>query len=279
MPSEHPAQSPLVSVMIAAHDAERYVEAAVQSVLGQAHVRFEIVIVDDGSSDRTWALLQGLAAGDARVRVLRNERNLGIVATRNRLLAEVDPQSTYLAVLDADDLCLPGRLERQVAFLEQHPDHAAVGCHAIILDEQGRELGRRRYPVTSAEIRRVITRYNPMANPGAMMRHSAVRAVGPYDTRYPRCQDYELWLRLASRFELANLDAFLLGYRVSATQVKQKHLRESVQLTIAIQRRFLFARRFFRPFNVLYWILEHGLLVLPQAWVLGLFKALTYRPG
>ena len=272
-------EDPLVCVMMAAHDAERYLTAAVESVLAQSYPRFELLVVDDGSTDGTLALLEQLAQRDARVRVLRNERNLGVVATRNRMLGEAPPAAKYLAVLDADDVCLPQRLARQVAFLEQHPRHALVGCHTQIIDEQGRPVGLRRYPTSAAQIRRVITRYNPIAHPGAMLRRSAVNEVGPYDADYPRCQDYELWLRLAERYDLANLDEVLIGYRISATQVKQRHLRESLRLTVQIQRRWLFSPRFFNPFNVLYWLAEHVLLALPDALVLGLFKRLTYRSG
>ena len=265
--------------MMAAHQAERFVQAAVESVLGQDYPAFELLVVDDGSSDGTAALLARLAAADSRVRVLRNERNLGIVATRNRMLAEVHPQARYLAVLDSDDVCLPGRLRKQVDFLERNPDHAAVGCHTTIIDERGAEVGLRRYPTDAAAVRRVITRYNPIAHPGVMLRRSALEQVGSYDPRYPRCQDYDLWLRLAARFELANLDEALIGYRLSDAQVKQKHMRESLRLTIAIQRPWLFAPRFFRPWNVVYWGLEHALLLVPHDLVLWLFKRLTYIRG
>jgi glycosyltransferase involved in cell wall biosynthesis len=260
-----------------AHNAASYVEEAIASVLAQDYAAFEVLVVDDGSTDGTAEVLARLAARDARVRWLRNERNLGIVATRNRLLAEADPRATYLAVLDADDVCLEGRLRKQVEFLEQHRDHAAVGSHTVIIDEQGRRVGERRYPTSSAELRRVMTRYNPIAQSAVMLRRSALETVGQYDPRYPRCQDYDLWLRLASRFPLANLDEPLIGYRVSTTQGKSTHLKESLRLTIAIQRSWLLRPGFFRLWNVVYWGLEHALMLLPDRVVLWLFKRLAYR--
>ena len=271
------SDAPHVCVMMPAYNAARDVETAIESVLGQDYPAFDLLVVDDGSTDGTLEVLARFAAKDPRVRFLRNERNLGIVATRNRLLAEADSRAKYLAVLDADDVCLAGRLRKQVEFLERHPDHAAVGSQTLVIDEAGRRVGERRYPTSSAELRSVMTRYNPIAQSAVMLRRSALEAVGHYDPRFPRCQDYDLWLRLASRFELANLDEPLIEYRVSQTQGKKTHLKETLRLTIAIQRGWLLRPRFFRPWNVVYWGLEHGLLLLPDPWVLSLFKRLAYR--
>jgi glycosyltransferase involved in cell wall biosynthesis len=268
---------PLVSVVMPVHNAERFLREAIESALGQTHRALELVLVDDGSTDGSWAIAQELAAGDARVKAFRNPHNLGIVKTRNRAFAEADPRSEYFAVLDSDDVCMPDRLERQVGFLRAHPDHGLVGGNTLIIDEHGAEVGERRYPSTHEQIIKVITRYNPIAQPSVMIRRSALREVGQYDERYPRCQDYDLWLRMAARWKLANLDSFTLKYRISATQGKRVKLRDSLRFTIDIQRQWLFHPAFFRPFNVLYWVAEHGLLLLPEPLVLGLFKFATYR--
>ena len=107
-------------------------------------------------------------------------------------------------------------------------------------------------------------------------RRAALESVGVYDERSSRCQDYDLWLRMAARFKVANLDEPTLRYRVSPTQGKRSHLRETLKLTLEIQRRWMFRRPFFRPGNVLYVGLEHALLLLPEPLVLVLFKRVTY---
>ena len=122
-----------------------------------------------------------------------------------------------------------------------------------------------------------ITRYNPIAQPAAMIRRAALAEVGRYDERYPRCQDYDLWLRLADRFKVANLASDTIKYRISETQGKRVKLRDSLRFTLQIQRPWLFRPRFFRAFNVLYWCAQHALLLLPEPFVLGLFKYVTYR--
>lgn len=269
--------APFVSVVMPVYEGERFLAEAIESVLGQSYEHLELVLVDDGSRDRSWEIAGEYARRDARVRPFRNERNLGIVKTRNRAFAEADPSSEYFAVMDGDDVCMPDRLERQVAFLQAHPEHAIVGGNTLIIDEHGAQIGERRYPSAHEQIARVITRYNPIAQPTVMIRRSALDAVGRYSERFPRCQDYDLWLRMAARFKVANLDAYTLKYRISATQGKRTQLRATLKLTIELQRQWLFHRPFFRPENVAYWAAEHALLLLPDAVVLELFKRVSYR--
>jgi hypothetical protein len=132
--------------------------------------------------------------------------------------------------------------------------------------------------VSAAEIERVIGRFNPIAHPAATIRRSALDAVGGYDPRYRRCQDYDLWLRIAARWPLANLEQPLLRYRISEGQAKQKHLRQSLQLTIDIQRKWLWHPRFRSALNLAYFAAEHALLLLPETLVMGLFTRMTYEP-
>jgi glycosyltransferase involved in cell wall biosynthesis len=263
---------PRVSVLMPAFNAERFLAPAVDSVLGQSHEDLELVVVDDGSTDHTFELLQEYARKDPRVRALRNEQNLGIVHTRNRAFAEADPRSAFFALMDSDDVCEPARLALQLDFLSGHPDHALVGGNLILIDEAGAELGRRLYPSSYEAITSVITRFNPIAQPTATVRRSAIDAVGTYDVRYPRCQDYDLWLRVARRFKIANLPAFTLRYRISQTQGKATALRESLKQTLNIQREYMFEPQFFRARNIAYWVAQHGLFALPESVVLALWK-------
>jgi glycosyltransferase involved in cell wall biosynthesis len=259
------------------YNSQRYLSEAIQSILDQTHTNFEFVIVDDCSEDESWQIASEFASRDDRIKLFRNPSNLGIVKTRNRGFTQSNPQHRYLAIMDSDDISLTHRLEKQIAFLESHPDHALVGGNTLIIDETSREIGSRRYPSQDREIRRVITRYNPIAQPTAMLRRSALQQVGMYDERYPRCQDYDLWCRITARYKAANLDEYTIKYRVSETQGKTVHLRDSLIYTIRIQREWLFHKPFVNPFNLLTFGLEHCLLWLPEPVTLMLFKAITYR--
>lgn len=264
-------------MLMPAFNAERFLARAVDSVLAQTHEDLELVVVDDGSTDRTFELLEDYARRDPRVRPLRNGSNLGIVRTRNRAFAEADPKSAYFAIMDSDDVCMPERLALQLDFLEAQPDHALVGGNLILIDDADRDIGHRRYPASYEAICDAITRYNPIAQPTATIRRRAIEAVGTYDARYPRCQDYDLWMRIARRFKIANLDAFTLRYRISDTQGKVTALRKSLKLSLQVQREHMFEPQFFRAKNVAYWLAQHGLLALPDALVLALWKRVTLK--
>jgi glycosyltransferase involved in cell wall biosynthesis len=270
---------PRVTIAMPVRNASAYLREAIDSVLAQTYPHWELVCIDDGSRDDSLRILRDYADREPRIRPFSQSGHGGIVAARNRAFDEADPTSTYLAILDADDVALPDRLEAQVEFLESHADHALVGGHTLIIDEQSRELGIRRYPSTYAEISDVITRFNPFAQSAVMLRRSMLQQVGHYDPAYPRCQDYDLWLRTASRFPVANLDRPVIRYRISAAQGKVTHLRQTLQLTLRLQRRWLWHPRFFRPHNAAYVALEHALPILPDAAILALFKRLRYSPS
>lgn len=272
----HTMTVPFVSVLMPVYNAERFLREAVESVLAQTHRELELIAVDDASSDGSHALLQEYATRDARVRVFRQTHNQGIVAARNRAFREADPAAEFCAILDADDVCEPDRIAQQVAFLQAHPDHALVGGHTLIIDEHSQVIGIRRYPSDYATICKTITRYNPIAQPAVMLRRSMLPAREPYDAAFPRCQDYELWLRLAAAHPIANLDRPVLRYRVSETQGKRTQLRKTLALTIELQRKWLFHPRYRNVFNVAYVAAEHALLLLPDAAILALFKRVTY---
>jgi hypothetical protein len=101
--------------------------------------------------------------------------------------------------------------------------------------------------------------------------------VGRYDLRYPQCQDYDLWMRVARRFEIANLARYVLRYRISPSQVKSRALKASLRYTLQIQRENMLEPRFFQAQNVAYWLAQHGLLALPNAVVLELWKRVTLK--
>jgi glycosyltransferase involved in cell wall biosynthesis len=267
---------PRVTIAMPVHNASAYLREALDSVLAQSYPHWELVCIDDASRDDSWQILSEYAARDPRVRPFKQPGHAGIVAARNRAIDEADPESTYLAILDADDVALPDRLEAQVRFLESHPDHAMVGGHTIIIDEQSRELGIRRYPSDYRAICGVIARFNPFAQSAVTLRRSMLREIGHYDPAFPRCQDYDLWLRTASRFPVANLDQAVIRYRVSSAQGKVTHLRLTLRLTLQLQRRWLWHPRFFRLQNAAYVAAEHALPVLPDAAILALFKRVTY---
>ena len=208
------AGAPKVSVFIPVYNRERYLCAAVNSILAQTFTDFELLLVDDGSTDGSLALLERYAARDSRVRVEINGANLGIPRTRNRGLELA--RGEYIALLDSDDYAYPGRLQAQVRFLDAHRDHVQVGSWGSFMDEDGR-LGRRvrRQPIAAPDVDAELLFRCCLSNRSIMAR-SAVLQAYRYREAFPRCQDYDMHVRLAEHHAMANLPAILVCGRQHA---------------------------------------------------------------
>ncbi len=198
-----------VTVLIPVRNRERYVAAAIESVLVQSFPDLEVLVVDDASSDGSRDVVRSLA--DPRVRMIVNETQLGIPRTRNRGVDEA--RGEYLAFLDSDDCALPERLEKQVAFLDAHPDHAAVGAWIEWIDEEGRPLGRvKRKATSSARIAAERLFRSCLENSSAMARTERLREYR-HREHFELGSDYDLWARIAADHPLAALPEVLVRRR------------------------------------------------------------------
>ena len=224
---------PRVSVIMPVYNAARFLEEAVQSILCQKFSELELLIIDDGSTDESSTILDGIA--DDRVTVYRNERNHGIAATLNRGIAFA--RGEYIARMDADDISLPHRIEKQVAFLDSHPEISVVGVKCRLIDAYGNDAGlwdSDSQTVSTSEICAMLPVSNCIAHPGIMIRKDVLTAF-QYNTAHRHSQDYDLWLRLsAAGHRLEKLDEVLLKYRVlpnstTATTHKRMGRFKSIQ--------------------------------------------------
>jgi glycosyltransferase involved in cell wall biosynthesis len=204
--------SPLVSVTMAVYNAELYLAAAIDSILAQTLGDFELIAADDGSDDRSRAILERAAQRDPRVQPIFCPHR-GLVPTRNAALAKA--RGEFIAVMDADDLAHPERLARQAVFLREHPEVLALGSDVEAIDPDGWPIRRLGVPLDHAAIDAALMagRGEALTHPAAMFRREAVLAVGGYRAGGPLGEDVDLCLRLAERGRLANLPETLLRYR------------------------------------------------------------------
>lgn len=220
---------PLVSVVMPVYNAQAYVGAAVRSIVAQSFQDFEFLIFDDGSTDRSSAILEHWASRDGRLRLFR-EGHRGYVPWLNEGITRA--QGRYLARMDADDLALPQRFARQVAYLESQRACVAVGSDCLLIDPQGWPLRRLEQPRTHEEIdaRHLRGQGGGLAHPSVMLRTEAARQIGGYRVDYQYSEDMDLWLRLAEVGRLMNLPEVLLKYRQHFQSVS--HLRRQRQLEL-----------------------------------------------
>lgn len=244
--SEPLVKSPSVTVFIPAYNAEPFLNDAVESVVQQSFPDFELLIIDDGSRDRTRELAEAWVARDPRIRVV-SRGNRGRPATRNEAFDRA--RGRYLAVLDADDLSAPQRLERQVAYLDAHPEVALCGSLNVHVrhpaDLRRPRLSRsilRKHAVDVRGIRAVQFFDCAIRQSTAMFRMDAVRARGyRYNPAYPLAEDFELWSRMLQSDVVANLPEVLGYYRRHGGQSTQLQFTE-VHLYMASVARFTWSR-------------------------------------
>jgi len=199
-----------VTVVIASYNRARFLPAAIESVLGQSHADFELIVVDDASTDNSRDVVRRYR--DSRIRLIVNESNAGVAVTRNRGLAAAS--TDYIFMLDGDDVCLPDRLVRQVRFLDEHPDVAVVGTQASIINTKGRKIGQFWRPASDAGIRWCGIFQSPVIQSSVAFRRDVVlQELGGYDERYRMGEDFDLWLRVAKKHRIANLVDTLVAYR------------------------------------------------------------------
>jgi glycosyltransferase involved in cell wall biosynthesis len=224
--------TPTVTVLLAVFNGAPLLRESIGSILAQTFADFELLVVDDGSTDETGKILN--ETKDARLRVLKNERNLGLTRSLNRGLVEA--RGEFVARQDADDFSMPSRLEKQVAFLCRHPDVPLLGTCAWRTDPEGRVTGPNDLPATQEAIRWASVTDNPFLHTSVMFRREVVLGeFGGYDERYAICQDFELWNRIAARHPVANLRARLVRMREHASSMTRT---QSAETTSEMERIF-----------------------------------------
>jgi glycosyltransferase involved in cell wall biosynthesis len=208
-PAPGPSSRPRVTVLLPVHNGARFLRASIDSVFEQTFRDFELLVIEDASTDETPSILASY--GDERLRVLRNEGNLGLTPTLNRGLREA--RGEYIARQDADDLCDPRRLAVQVGYLDAHPPIALLGSGYRRIDEAGREIGIRKVPTDALSIRWRLLFLNAFPHNSIMLRSSILAEVGTYDESFPYGEDYELWSRIARTHEVAAINEPLVSCR------------------------------------------------------------------
>ncbi len=226
---------PRVTVLMSVYNGEKYLREAIDSVLSQTFGDFELLIINDGSTDGTWEILESYK--DARIRLF-NQDNMGLTRSLNKGIQL--SRCEYIARMDADDIALPERLGKQVRFLDEHPEIAAVGSfhHEENLT---RAVSIKKFPADDPAIRKILLKKNPISHPTVMIRRSILIKIGCYNEgeEYKYIEDYELWSRLARAYKLANIPEALVIKRFVPTSICVIHDTRQLENTIHLKMKML----------------------------------------
>ncbi|MEQ1861185.1 MAG: glycosyltransferase [Chthoniobacteraceae bacterium] len=220
----------LVTVLLPVHNGARTLQSSLDSILRQTFRDFELLAIDDGSTDESAAILR--ACADPRLRILANESNIGLMRSLNRGLREA--RGALIARQDADDLSQPWRLERQIDFLAKRPDVVLLGASCWRLSPDGRITGSNDLPTTHTALRWASVLDNPFIHSTVVFRRAIVLdELGGYDESCAICEDYEIWNRVAARHRVANLPDRLVFYREQPGSMMQSQPEAA---TLAMRR-------------------------------------------
>jgi glycosyltransferase involved in cell wall biosynthesis len=215
-------KEPLVSVVMPVRNGDLYLAEAIESILEQTYQNFEFIIINDASDDQTPQILTHYQKQDARIVVLHNRKNLGVAASLNKGIDVT--KGTYIARMDADDISMPDRLSKQVAFLEKHTHIGVLGTAIRYVkdDQLGKVIT---YRNNSFVLKWECLIHNPVAHPTVLMRSDVIHKAGRYSEQHPHTEDYELWSRLIFKHKIkfANINQVLLHYRIHAASVTRNN--------------------------------------------------------
>jgi glycosyltransferase involved in cell wall biosynthesis len=203
--------SPKISIVMAAYNEERGICAALESIIAQTFIDWELIVIDDGSTDSTVAIIQRYAQNDSRIRLVCNEKNLKLSLSLNKGIGIA--QADLIARADADDINLPERLAKQYAYMQAHEDIDVLGTGAYLLDQTGQKVSTYSHPITHEELKKLSFLNIHFFHPSVMIRSRFFEVAGLYDSSYTYAQDKEIWLRgLSAGCRYANLAEPLIEY-------------------------------------------------------------------
>ena len=223
-----------ISVILPVYNAENYLKDAIDSILNQTYQNFELIIVNDGSTDSSEEIINSYKSN--KIKYIENKENLGLIKSLNFGLDKA--KGKYIVRMDADDISLPSRLKVQYNYMEENPDVVACGTY---IQHFGENLKIRKYPLTDEDVRLFFVFRSPIAHPSAIMQAVFFKGDNAvqYNKDYLYAEDYKLWSDLMCYGKITNIPDCLLKYRVSATQITQKNGGKCIETSQKIRREYI----------------------------------------
>lgn len=226
-----------ISVIMSVFNGERYLRESVRSILDQSFKNFEFIIVNDGSIDKSGEILSDLAAGDSRIKIITNVTNIGLTKSLNKAINIAGGE--YIARQDSDDISLLQRLEKQVVFLEGHPEIKILGTCGYAVNNDRKILRKENLPLSSKKIKKSVIKRNPFIHTSVMIKKEIIDKIGGYNEDFKVIQDYELWFRILRIAEGKNLPLFLVEKRYQPEMVSFKKNKEQIKQEILLKKEMI----------------------------------------
>lgn len=253
---------PQISVLMSVYNGQRYLKDAIESILNQTIEEFEFIIVNDGSMDRTCEILEHYEKIDRRVRIVHNDKNIGLTKSLNKALWFA--RGEYVARMDADDISEPERLRSQIELLKSDKSIGCVGCDAFVIDEEGRTI--KTVVLPKRNLSGYLRKRNCFVHGSLVFPMKVLQELGGYNEHMLFVQDYELVLRISQAYELATVRAFLYRLRKSRKSISSKYFLGQIYYTAmaktlalvpggenhAMKRKLFFLRQFLHSFIVIH---------------------------
>ncbi len=263
-------QEPLISVILPVYNAEKYLTEALESLRYQTYSHFEVIAIDDASSDGSYKILQKYSRLDPRFRIFHHQINQKIAKTLNFGLTKAKGQ--YIARMDADDVCLPSRFQKQLKYLLSHPGVVIVGGQCLTTDKDNKLTGQKTFPTNHIDIHDRMYTANPIQHPSVMINRSLLpETFSWYNPTLPPAEDLDLYFRLGKYGLYANLKSFVLIYRQHSDSATFKNPKHTFQITEKV-RRLAISKHGYRP------SLKARLIALAQKLVVSLIPSSLIFP-
>ncbi|RMF92800.1 MAG: glycosyltransferase [Candidatus Schekmanbacteria bacterium] len=225
-----------ISVIMAVYNAERFLAEAIESILNQTFRDFEFIIVNDGSSDNSEKIIESY--DDSRIKLMTFKNNRGLSFALNRGIEKSSGE--YIARMDADDISMPDRFEKQIKHLIDNPEIDILGSAVVEIDEVGKFLAIRKLPLKDYEIKKELIRSNPFFHSTIMMKRSAFEKAGYYDESIRQTvEDWDLWFRMSTKCKMENLEEPLVKRRFHKDNLSVESNNELLIKGIEIRRKYI----------------------------------------
>ena len=230
---------PRVSVIMPVHNAEAYLREAIMSILNQTYRDFELIIIDDASTDTSWKIISQLKKQHKRIRAYRNKVAMGKSGDPASNLAISKAKGEFIAKMDADDIAHPKRLEKQVAFMDKHPEIFLTGTQGYVINKEGKIIGKKRCPQTQKEIFKDFFLYSYFIHPSIMFRNQT-KGKPFYRIKFPYFNEYYTFFKLMTEGKhFANMPEFLLYYRIHGENDTLTNTRKKFLSTLSMRWEFI----------------------------------------